>query len=610
MPQIDVVCPVESCDSTEKDFFVVFPLEPQIRETVMKYSQAIKEYEKLVAERDVCDINQGRLALSFTSREDVKFLTLSANEDGAAAFRSTTKKPLYPLFLTINNLPPKLRFDKNNLILGALWFNRGKPDMALFHKNFIQQAQELRDGIQIQTENYKILILQNCLDSVARCEVLCSKQFNGKYGCTICLHPGKVVNNQARYPYQKAEIRDDKTTRKIMWQMHDSESMEPIFGIKGLSVLTGIPDFDIIRGLPPDYMHLVNLGLMKLIWELLFEGDAENKSQPYHVGRNKGLVRERLQSIRLPSSFPRRIRDVKEYSKFKASEWETLLFHCIYPCLNDLLPKKYIDHVMVLSSSIFLLLEMKVSRNTITSCGNQLDRFVRDFEKYYGTKNMVYNVHLTTHLAETVRNLGALWNSSLYPYENGNGMLIGFQTSKNHPVLQVSNKYLLNRICHFSEVERELPVKHWISKLWNTSRHNVQFDQRTECILPDNIDPDGLLRETELCDIGKYCFKGVQICTKETCKKFKYDDSFVFINGMFLRINRLLLDSTENVYIIGEILITQKLYDNMYTYEYSAIQKLMALNDSMRVCVNVEISKDTDCISNYISICKARTQID
>lgn len=606
------MCPVNNCDSTEKDFFVVFPLEHQIRETVLKYDKQIKEYENLIIEKDICDINRGSLAQSITSREQVKFLTLSANEDGAAAFKSTTKKPLYPLFLTINNLPPKLRFDKNNLILGALWFNRGKPDMALFHKNFILQAQKLRDGIQINNENYKIVILQNCLDSVGRCEVFCSKQFNGKYGCTICLHPGKTVKNQIRYPYLQSEVRDDKSTRKIMWQIYKSDSTEPVLGIKGLSVLTGLPDFDIIKGLPPDYMHHTNLGLVKLIWELLFEGDAENKSQPYHIGKQKELVQQRLQSIRLPSSFPRRIRDIEEYSKFKASEWETLLFHCVYPCLHDLLPIKYVEHIMMLSSSIFLLLEMKISRNTITSCGKQLDRFVRDFEQHYGTKNMVYNVHLTTHLAQTVRNLGALWNSSLYPYENGNGMLIGFQTSKNHPVLQVSNKFLLNRICHHSKGTRELPVKNWISKVWNSTHHNVKFNQSNRCFLPDDVDPDGMFRGTEFCDIGKYYYKGIKICGKETCKNFKYDDSFVFLNGMFLRIYRLLLDSKENVYIIGEILTTKKLYENMYTFEYSGNQELICINDSMRVCVYVQISKngDTECKLNFISICKARTQID
>ncbi|XP_021701385.1 uncharacterized protein LOC110676718 [Aedes aegypti] len=610
-PSAETRCPVTNCNAKEKDFFIAFSLEQQIRETVLKYSEQINNYEKNIIENDICDINRGTLAQATISREDGQFITLSANEDSAAPYKSTTKKPLYPLFLTVNNLPPQLRFDKNNLMLAALWFNTGKPDMALFHKHFIQQTRRLRKGIKIGSEHYKILVLQDCLDSVGRCEVFCSKQFNGTFGCTICLHSGKSINNQIRYPYQRSRLRDDSSTRKLMLEVHNSETQKPMLGIKGLSVLTGVPDFDIIRGLPPDYMHLVNLGLMKLIWELLLEGDAENKSKPHHIGKHKVLIEQRLQSIRLPSCFPRRIRSISEHAIFKASEWETLLFHCIYPCFNDLLPNKYMHHLMLLSSSIFQLLEFKISRITISSCEKKLDLFVKDFEKHYGTKNMVYNVHLTSHLAQTVRNLGALWNSSLYPYENGNSMLIGFQTSKNHPVLQVSQKFLLNRICRFGEVKNSL-AKDWISKVWSPMHQKIEFSQHNLSILPDHVDVSTELKRVEFCDIGKYHYKGIRICSKDVCKNFKYDDSFIHVNGDFLNIDRLLIDKNKNAYVLGTILKTTKIFENMFMYELSNTQKLSSINNTLRLCVNVEIVMDGEPKDTlkYVSLCKSKTQID
>lgn len=609
-PDPETECPITNCGAKKKDFFIVFPLEQQIRETVLKYSQQITDYEKHVNENDICDINKADVAQAIMAREGGKFITLSANEDSAAPFKSTTKKPLYPLFLTVNNLPPRLRFDKNNLIIAALWFNVGKPDMALFHKHFILQTQRLREGIKIGSEHYKIIILQDCLDSVGRCEVFCSKQFNGKFGCTVCLHPGKVINNQIRYPHQQSKLRDDKSTRKLMLQVHNSERQEPILGIKGLSVLTGIPDFDVIKGLPPDYMHLVNLGVMKLIWELLLEGDADNKSQPHHVGKYKVLLEQRLQSIRLPSSFPRRLRSISEYAKFKASEWETILLHCIYPCFIDLIPIKYINHLMLLSTSIFQLLEYKISRVTLSTCEKNLKLFVQNFEMLYGTKNMVYNIHLTSHLAQTVRNLGALWNTSLYPYENGNSMLIRFQTSKNHPVLQVSQKYLLNRVCHFSESHNS-PIRDWISKVWTNVHHNVDFSDSNKFVLPHNVNINIEPRDIDFFEIGKYYHKGVKICSKYLCKNFRYDDSFVSLNGDFINIDHLLVDSNKNAYVLGTVLIATKIYENMYSYEISDIQVLRGINDSLRICVNVEIChKEDKRITKFISLCKSRTQID
>nr|XP_029724529.1 uncharacterized protein LOC115264687 [Aedes albopictus] len=439
-PQPEIVCPVENCGSTRTDFFIAFPIEQQIRETISKYSKQIAEYEAAIIDDDIRDINRGRLARSIMRNDVSKYITLSANEDSAAAVKCSNKKPIYPLFVTLNNLPPKLRFNKNNLILAALWFNPGKPNMALFHKNFVLQLQQLRNGITINNEVYKVVLLQSCTDSVGRCELFCSKQYNGWYGCTYCLHPGELVNNQIRYPYRKTKVREDKETRKIMYEIERCASKEPVFGIKGLCVLAGVPDFDIINGLPPDYMHMGLIGVTRILWELLMTGEGSNKERACYVGDQKPLVENRLSTIRLPSSFQRNIRNVDEYLKFKANEWETLLFHCIYPCMHDLMPKQYLDMIMLFSSSIYNLLQFQVTDDTLQNCEKSLIKFVKEFQKAFGTENVVYNIHLATHLVESVRNLGALWNSSLFPYENGNGMLIDFHTSNNHPVIQVASK--------------------------------------------------------------------------------------------------------------------------------------------------------------------------
>ncbi|XP_055525023.1 uncharacterized protein LOC129718323 isoform X7 [Wyeomyia smithii] len=313
--------------------------------------------------------------------------------------------------------------------------------MALFHKKIIIELQKLRNGMSVGTKLYNVVLLHCSLDSVARCELLCSKQFNGRYGCTMCLHPGELVNNQIRYPYQKAKLRQDVDTRKIMFEIQEPKSSQILHGIKGLSVLVGVPDFNIIDGLPVDYMHMALLGVTRTIWELLMENPGDSKNQPYYIGNKKKIIESRLLSIRLPSSFPRRPRRVEEYKKFKASEWETILLHILYPCLSDLLPKSYLNHIMLFATTIFQLLEFSIQEDTLTACEKNLIKFVKDFEKLYGKSYLLYNIHLSLHLVNSDRNLGALWNFSLFPYENGNGMLIGYHTSNNHPVLQLATKF-------------------------------------------------------------------------------------------------------------------------------------------------------------------------
>lgn len=611
-PQTETVCPVENCGSIKKDFFITFPIEDQIRETFLKYSKEIAEYKRLVATEEIRDISQGKLAQLKMGDDVSKYITLSANEDGAAAVKCSNKKPIYPLFLTLNNLPPKLRFNKNNLILAALWFNPGKPNMALFHKNFVLQLRRLRNGMTIGTEIYKVLLLQNCTDSVGRCELFCSKQYNGRYGCTLCLHPGTLINNQVRYPYEKVRAREHTETKNIMIELEKCRSKDPVLGIKGYCVLLGVPDFDIINGLPPDYMHMGLIGVTRILWEFIMTSEGTNKERACYVGDQKQLIETRLASIRLPSCFPRNLRNIDEYPKFKASEWETLLFHCIYPCMYDLMPKRYLDVIMLFSTSIYELLQFQITENTLLNCEKNLIKFVKEFQKIFGSENVVYNIHLALHLVDSVRNLGALWNSSLFPYENGNGMLIDFHTSNNHPVIQVASKYILNRVCHHTQIADNNPTKFWIEGLWSSSRQNPKYDHRNKAVLPDNVESDEDVTQRDFNDVGKWYCNGIKICTKLTCEKFSYDDSFINVNGKFVHITRILIDDANNVYVLGRQLVTTKIYSNMFTYEFSERVILFRIETNIKQCVSVKVkAKDENSSDkNFISICKSKTQVD
>lgn len=612
VPQPETVCPVENCGSMEKDFFITFPIEQQIRETFVKYSKEIAEYETAVMVHEIRDISRGKLAQSIMKDDVSKYITLSANEDSAAAIKCSNKKPIYPLFLTLNNLPPKLRFHKNNLILAALWFNPGKPNMALFHKNFVLQLQRLRNGMIVKSEVYKVVLLQSCTDSVGRCELFCSKQFNGWYGCTFCLHPGVLIGNQIRYPYQKTKSRKHDDTKKIMLEIERNASKEPVFGIKGLCILVGVPDFDIIIGLPPDYMHMGLIGVTRIIWEFLMTGDGQNKGRTCYVGDQKQIIENRLSAIKLPSCFPRNIRKVDESPKFKASEWETLLFHCIYPCMYDLIPKQHLDMIMLFSTSIYDLLQFQISERTLSTCEKSLNKFIKEFQKTFGKENVVYNIHLATHLVESVKNLGALWNSSLFPYENGNGMLIEFHTSNNHPVIQVASKFILNRICHHTQITSNNPTKVWIESLWSSSRQNPKFDRKNRTLLPDGVECEEDVTRSEFNDVGKWYCNGFKICAKSTCAKFSYDDSFINVNEKFFHILRILINNQNNVYILGEQLITTKIYGNMFTYEYSDRTILFPITSTLKQCVSVIVKQkdEESVIKNFISICKTKTQTD
>ncbi|XP_055546363.1 uncharacterized protein LOC129730808 [Wyeomyia smithii] len=107
-PQPDLRCPVENCGYIAKDFFITIPIEPQIRELYLKYSQEIAHYEEYIKNNNIADINRGKLANNIFKKENYKFITLSANEDGVAAYKCTNKKPpSYQQFTSKNKIQQK-----------------------------------------------------------------------------------------------------------------------------------------------------------------------------------------------------------------------------------------------------------------------------------------------------------------------------------------------------------------------------------------------------------------------------------------------------------------------------------------------------------------------
>lgn len=246
-PAPQVVCSIPECGGDKFDFFITIPIEQQLRETITKYRKEISDYEKLVESEGISDINQGKVVKEIRIKINGKVITLSVNTDGAAAYRWSINKPCYPIFVVINNLPPRIRFNKNNLLLAAIWLNKGEPNIPLFFKEFCEEIMKLSKGFSIDSEEYKVVVVQNCLDTVARPKLQNSTQFNGKFGCSVCYHEGSLVNgNQIRYPFKETEYRDHSETRRLMLEAHNTGI--PVKGIKGISVFLSIPYFDIVKG--------------------------------------------------------------------------------------------------------------------------------------------------------------------------------------------------------------------------------------------------------------------------------------------------------------------------------------------------------------------------
>ena len=93
---------------------------------------------------------------------------------------------------------------KNPLIYG-LWFGRSKPNLQAFLQAFVEDMNKLStNGLSMESngKNYNIKFhpLCCCVDFVARAPMQIILQYNEKYACNWCLHPGEHDGSTIRYP--------------------------------------------------------------------------------------------------------------------------------------------------------------------------------------------------------------------------------------------------------------------------------------------------------------------------------------------------------------------------------------------------------------------------
>ncbi|KAL7289509.1 hypothetical protein TKK_0016694 [Trichogramma kaykai] len=361
--------------------------------------------------QDIYDGDLYRQFISSLSDEDRKqYLTVTFNSDGAAPFKSSPLS-VWPIYIMINEVPVQERF--KNIIPCALWFNRKKPDMKNFLKVFSDMFNDLREkGIKCQLKgndlNLKLYALVCCVDTVARAPMQGLTQFNGKYGCSWCLHPTKYKYRASRYPVQIVSLRTVEDTMNILNSLGDNNS----FGFKEISPLILLKDFNIIEGFTPDYMHCYLGGVGKQITNYFINS------------RNVEVYQDYLNKIKFPYQVCRIARPLSHSKYWKCREWENWILYASLPIFSTSLEQDEIEYWGLLVYSLYLLLKENITIRELDKADELLHIFVAKTEKNFHEKAMTFNVHQLLHICHSVKNWGPVWVHSAFAFESGNHELL------------------------------------------------------------------------------------------------------------------------------------------------------------------------------------------
>lgn len=393
---------------------------------------------------------------------------------------------------------------------------------------------------------------------------------------------------------ENIDQRNHEQTVEIVKQT--IKSGKPEKGIKGISPLFGIKDIDIIKSLPIDDLHCCYIGVNELLLDLWLESSSHGK--PFYLGLRKQEIDSRLLNFTPPRNFSRSPRSLSERKFWKGNEHRSWLFYYGIPCLVQILPKKYLDHFALFSESIFLLSKSKITFSEVEIAKKNLTNFVKDFSTLYSPLKMMYNVHLLSHITDSVINTGPLWATSTFHFESNNGKLVNFVHGTKDPMKQIFSKFFLSyNLLHDGKISAT--VLFYLDYMNSKNRTKNSVSVGLNVVLLGKGNTFNLNEEEKgiIDDNGtknwKYFVKIIvnnEIFSVPYPVSAKTDDSFIKLrNGSFGRIKKIIYDS-ENVMIVVQNLnieINKINCNHFNSFTFASTLQVICPNDIICKCIYV-----------------------
>jgi hypothetical protein len=159
----------------------------------------------------------------------------------------------------------------------------------------------------------------------------------------------------------------------------------------GSSILEEL-NIGMVSQIPYEYMHLVCLGVMRKLFFLWRKADLKFRIPPNIMQK----ISDELVSLgqHIPNEFARKPRAIKEFERWKATEYRQILIYT-GPVIFDILPKRIYNHFMCLHCAIVILCLPVTPAvfNLYDYAHELLHHFVKCFSIIYGKEYVSYNVH-------------------------------------------------------------------------------------------------------------------------------------------------------------------------------------------------------------------------
>lgn len=284
-----------------------------------------------------------------------------------------------------------------------------KPDVSIFLK-------PLAEDLNVFTTQGKVVCGINVfvrtiffnLDAPAKSDVCGILGHTAKRGCGYCRSEGTYDCNRVIFSTCVGESRTDSAYRDM--RESNQLSMSPFLSVQG---------FGIRSSCPPDYQHLVCLGLVRKLFYYYFMQTKNLRLRCKVKAADIKHLSDRIEGIAVfwPTEFQRKPRRIDICLPFfKATEYRFFLLYLFFT-FKDCLPTEYYEHYLLFHCAVRILLSDR-HRHFSDTAKAFIEKFVSSMPSLFGRQSVTYNVHCLLHVHEYYMTIGNLDRFSTFPFEN------------------------------------------------------------------------------------------------------------------------------------------------------------------------------------------------
>lgn len=421
----------------------LLPQLPDTAKTFLKTSQASYEIHKM---EDALHAETGQFVYFRIAKGlqecIVTFhkgdIELIMNIDGLPITKSG-KKHFWPILCKVFHDP-----DVYEPFTVAIYCGSSKPkNVDDYFANFIDELNQLQqEGIVIMGKERNVRLKAIVADTPARSMCKGTKGHGGYSACERCTVYGtrikksierSVATNQKTVYSTKIVYHGVNHPKRTNTSFRNRSDPEHHTGLSPLEEI--LPELDMITIFVLDFMHLVCVGAMKKILELITSGPLKIRLS----SRSRRELSRRMTSLKSQTTkeFQRKPQPIDYLAKWKATQFRFFLLYCGPIVLSKLLPSKLYEHFLLLHASMRILCSERLVMRYKDKARKYLEIFVSALPYLYNEDAQVINMHNLQHIVDDVDNLNCdLSKVNCFPFESYLGKMKKSIRTPNQPLEQ------------------------------------------------------------------------------------------------------------------------------------------------------------------------------